>query len=341
MFDLKFLLRMAAFLGHLDIWNITSKEVLDNVWLHVDNVETVSIIFVVLGIISAPVIVLGNLLVVLAIWKDPLKKLQRSPPGFVVLSMAIADFLVGLVVCPSAVYWGWSVFHYEVPRFPYLAVNAVLVNVSIAHIFLLTIDRFFAVVTPLRYRVLVTPKRVSIATVTCWIYFFIFGIAFGLLQHEYYVIMKTIYTIQIFCILLGISVMSVVIIYRFHVYSKNTELIHQSTAKPQKIIQRERNLCKAIAIVICAYLFCFMPWFVTLILIQVCLSCHTNLSKLSLSYALSAALIHANSGVNPFLYAWRFPKYRDTFRYMLKKQTRSCNNQNRQVIDLRLYDTRL
>ena len=332
---------MAALVGHLDILNITSKEAIDNVWLHVDNFETVSIIFVVLGIISAPVIVLGNSLVVLAIWKDPLKKLRRSPSGFVVLSMAIADFLVGLVVCPSAVYWGWSMFHYEVPPISYLTVSAVFVNVSVAHIFLLTIDRFFAVVTPLRYRVLVTPKRITIACITCWSYFLIFGIAFGLLQHEYFIIMGIIYTIQIFCILLGISVMSVVIIYRFHAYCKNTELKHQSTAEPQMILRRERNLCKAIAVVICAYLFCFMPWFVTQIIIHFCPSCQTDLSKLSWSYALSATLMHTNSGVNPFLYAWRLPKYRDTFTHLLKKRTRNCNNQNGQVIDNRLYDSRL
>ena len=27
--------------------------------------------------------------------------------------------------------------------------------------------------------------------------------------------------------------------------------------------------------------------------------------------------MHTNSGVNPFIYAWRFPKYRETFMHLL------------------------
>ena len=214
--------------------------------------------FVILGIACAPIIVFGYSLVIWSIWKDPLKKLRRSPSGLIVLSMATADFLVGSVLLPTAVTWGWSMFHFKIPRIPYLAVSAVFVYVSVGHIFLLTLDRFFAIVTPLQYRAVVTPKGISVAIVSCWIYFFIFEITFGLLQHRYFIIMETAYNIQIISILLGISVMSAVMVKRFHLYCQKSELTHQSTSQRQMILQRERGLCKAIAVVICAYLFCFI-----------------------------------------------------------------------------------
>ena len=330
-------MRMAALVGHHDFWNMTSEETLNVLWLRVDNLETISVTFVILGIACTPVIVFGNSLVIWSIWKDPLKKLRRSPSGLIVLSMATADFLVGSFLLPTATSWGWSMFHFKKPRIPYLAVSAVFVNVSVGHIFLLTLDRFFAIVTPLQYRAVVTPKRISVAIVSCWIYFFIFGIIFGLLQHQYFIIMQTAYNIQIISILLGISVMSAVMVKRFHSYCQKSEFTHQSTSQRQMILQRERGLCKAIAVVICAYLFCFIPWFVTHFLIYFCLPCFSDLSNLCLSYVVSTSLMHANSGVNPFIYAWRFPKYRETFMHLLKRR----NNQSGQFTEHQFYNTKL
>ena len=65
--------------------------------------------------------------------------------------------------------------------------------------------------------------------------------------------METAYSIQIISILLSISVMSAVMVKR-----GINGINNQSTSQRQMILQRERELCKAIAVVICAYLFCFI-----------------------------------------------------------------------------------
>ena len=54
-----------------------------------------------------------------------------------------------------------------------------LINVSVGHVCLLSIDRFVTLVTPLQYRVKVTSNRVYIANVICWVYFLLFGCAFA------------------------------------------------------------------------------------------------------------------------------------------------------------------
>ena len=331
---------MAAISGHLNFWNISSEEALQKVWLRADNGKTVSATIAVFAIIMCPIIVFANSLVVLSVWKDPLKKLRSSPSNCILLSMAICDLLVGLLLCPLTVYWGFTLFYKKDPSFLPLAVSAILTPLSVGHMFLLTIDRFFALVTPLQYRVKVTNKRVCIATGTCWVYFVSYGCAFHLLR-EYYIIMGTIYNLQVFFAIICILAMYVVMLYRFHSYSKSTALNEQSNANRNQMLQRERNLSKAIATVICAFLICFLPWFIVQILIYVCLPCHPNLSLLVLFYALSANLVHANSGVNPFLYAWRLRKYRDTFKHLLKEQVTCCDNQNGQAVENCVYDTRL
>ena len=341
---------MAAVTGHFNIWNLSAEQALHKTMLGAGNVKTVSATIAVTSMIMSPFIVFGNSLVVLSVWKDPLKTLRSSPSNLILLSTAIADLLTGLVACPLIAHWGWATFRKEDPPFGPLTLSFVLVNVSVSHMLLLTIDRFFALVTPLHYRVKVTNKRVCIATVSCWVYFLLFGSAFGLWQQRF-TILGTIYNIQLFFILTCILVLYAVILYRFHKHSKITEAQNESTANRQLMLQRERNLCKAIAIVICAFLICFMPWFIMQILIYFCVPCYLKLSLLMLVYAFTAGLLFANSGVNPFLYAWRLPKYRDSFKYFLKKRSFCYGNKNIQVDSVRkirsaiiadtVWDTRL
>ena len=315
---------------------MSSEEALNEVWLRVDNGKTISATVSVVAMLMSPVIIFGNSLVVLSVWRDPLKNLRSSPSNFILLSMAVADLLVGLIACPLTVYWGWALYRHKDPPFSPLLVSAFLINVSVGHMLLLTVDRFIALVTPLQYRVRVTTKRVNIATVTCWIYFLMFGFSFGLAK-DYSVIMGTIYKLQIICILLSILVIYLVILCRFHTYSKARELQDESTVNREMILQRERNLWKGITLVICAFLLCFSPWFITQILLYVCLPCLDNLSLFMMFFQLAAGLMYANSGLNPFLYAWRLPKYRDSFKHFLKKRACRCVNQNGQSNENHVY----
>ena len=311
---------MAAVFGHYNFWNITSEQALRKAWLGLDNVKLLSGISAVLSIVMTPIIVFGNVLVLLAVWKDPLKKLRSSPSNFILTSMAIADLLVGLAVCPITAYWGWVIYIKDESPFDLsviFAINVFSVNVSFGHMFLLTVDRLFAVVTPLHYRVKLTKKRVLFANSVCWIYFLAFGCAFVMLR-DFFAIMGAVYNVQLLSILLSMLIMYVVTLFHFHRYSKR-RVRDLSLKHGRLILQRERNLFKAITIVICAFLVCYMPWFIVQMVIYVCRPCHPNLSLLMIFYGFSGSLMCANSGLNPVLYAWRLPKYKETFKHFWKQ----------------------
>ena len=300
---------------------MTSEKALQEAWLHLENVRPLSATSSVLSMVLAPIIVLGNVLVLLAFWNDPLKKLRSSPSNVILVSMAFADLLVGLVVCPITAYWGWVIFDKGTSPFDLsviFAINVFSVNVSFGHMFLLTVDRVFAVVTPLQYRVKITNKRVLISSCVCWIYFVAFGCSFLMLR-DYFAIMGAVYNVQLLVILFSMLIMYIAIMFRFHRYSK-TRLKEQnhSTKNLLVILQRERKLFKAISIVICAFLVCYMPWFIVQMLIYLCKPCHLNLSLLMIFFGFSGSLTYANSGLNPMLYSWRLPKYRETFKYLWK-----------------------
>ena len=145
--------------------------------------------------------------------------------------MAIADLLVGLVVCPLMVYWSWAIFQQK-KLTSVIKSFFVLTDVSSGHVLLLTVDRVFASVTPLQYRVKVTNKRVRIASVTCWAYFILFGCAFGL-WGKGYIILVTIFTAQSLFILISILVLNLAFF-----------LLFESTARLQQHKPSRRQIAK-------------------------------------------------------------------------------------------------
>ena len=321
---------MAAVTGHLNFWNWTGDSILHQVWLSTGNSQTIPIIVAVSVIILSPIIVFGNLLVVFSIWKDPLKKLWSWPSNYIILSMAVADLMVGIVTCPLTAYWGWAVHQMKNPTFGPVTFSITFLNISVTHMLLLTIDRFFALVTPLQYRTKVTRKRVCIATVTCWVCFLLFGFAFSLSQ-DHFTILAAINNLQMFSIL--------ICIFLTYLYSRSA-IIHDSMAnRHRRIFQAERNLSKAVAAVICVFLISFIPWLIVQLLMFFCLQCNGNLSQLVLAFGLTQGLVYSNSGVNPFLYAWRIPRYRATFKYFLNNRSRCCVRNEKPAENV-VYDTR-
>ena len=335
---------MAAVVGHYNFWNITSEKALQDAWLHLENVKPLSATSSVLSIVMAPIIVLGNLLVLLAVWKDPLKKLRSSPSNFILVSMALADLSVGLVVCPITAYWGWVIFEKGTSPFGLsviFAINVFSVNVSFGHMFLLTVDRLFAVVKPLQYRVIITNKRAVIASCVCWIYFVAFGCSFLMLR-DYFAIMGAVYNVQLLSILVSMLIMYTVITIRLRRYSKArmNKPIH-SPSSLLVILEREKRLFKAITIVICAFLICYMPWFVVQLLIYLCKPCHPHLALLMIFFGFSGSLTYANSGLNPILYSWRLPRYRETFKYFWKKRALKIKAQTNRNSSEEVKNTKL
>ena len=335
---------MAAVVGHYNFWNITSEKALQDAWLHLENVKPLSATSSVLSIVMAPIIVLGNLLVLLAVWKDPLKKLRSSPSNFILVSMALAGLSVGLVVCPITAYWGWVIFEKGTSPFDLsviFAINVFSVNVSFGHMFLLTVDRLFAVVKPLQYRVIITNKRAVIGSCVCWIYFLAFGCSFLMLR-DYFAIMGAVYNVQLLSILVSMLIMYTVITIRLRRYSKTrmNKPIHSPNSL-LVILQREKRLFKAITIVICAFLICYMPWFIVQLLIYLCKPCHPHLALLMIFFGFSGSLTYANSGLNPMLYSWRLPRYRETFKYFWKKRALKIKAQTNKNSSEEVKNTKL
>lgn len=114
------------------------------------------------------VTVAGNVVVCLAVG---LNRRLRSLTNCFIVSLAVTDLLLGLLVLPfSALHqlscrWSFSQAFCNI----YTSMDVMLCTASILNLFMISLDRYCAVTAPLRYPVLVTPVRVAASLVLIWV----------------------------------------------------------------------------------------------------------------------------------------------------------------------------
>ncbi|KAI4827374.1 hypothetical protein KUCAC02_030773 [Chaenocephalus aceratus] len=109
---------------------------------------------------------LGNMLVILALWTS---KSIQEPTFSLIVSLAVADFLVGCVAIPMAV-----VVDGRVPTSfnGCVFISCVVVLLTLVSVFSLTaisVDRFLRVHIPLRYKKTVTQRHSCLVVAACWL----------------------------------------------------------------------------------------------------------------------------------------------------------------------------
>jgi len=82
--------------------------------------------------------------------------------------------------------------------------------------------------------------------------------------------------------------------------------------------RRERNMTKAMMAVLGLFLLCITPWFLLYQVIGACPTCSEHTSVEIYPFAIFDYIFLLNSLLNPFLYAWRLPKFRSAFKIMVK-----------------------
>ena len=182
----------------------------------------------------------------------------------------------------------------------------------------LSVDRLLALLLGLRYRHVVTLKRVRIAVACCWLTAFVSALVIFLF------IGKTVTKIVMSSIILFVITISlfcytkIVLKLRQHQTSVQ-ENVHQGMANaggvPINLEQYKRTVV-SIALVQIALIACYSPSLIFLILVQLD-GFRNNV------FVTSTTFLYLNSSLNPFLYCWRIKEVRQAVLGTIKK-FRSC-----------------
>ena len=283
------------------------KELTQLVHLH----GNVMLSFCVLNLVFSFVAVLGNFLVIRALWKASL-----IPPTIktLFLSLAISDLCVGILSQPvfgvitammlrrlSNVQHNFALFCPTVLTVCYFFIFG-LSLASFLNVIIIALDRLLAVRLHLRYQELVTLKRLIIVLVALWITSAIGTSIFIFLSQGSRLTGALID-------FLGIILTTVVYIYIYKVvrFHRNQIRCQFQVQNRQGLeITRQNKSAYNALIVYVVFLACYLPLFTAFILLTV----DNFRSSFLVYHHVSIFFAFLNSSLNPLLYCWRYREIR-------------------------------
>ena len=285
-------------------------------------------------LLLAAFILLGNSFVVAIIALDPLKNIRRSPSNHLVLSLAVADFMIGATIC---FFSGWWYFHFAVYRedlFNLAQTNVglgqfELVDISTTSLLALGIDRLIAIKVPLRYSYTVTKQRVRIVVVFTWLYFVGLAAIFWNFSLKGTIKQDFIFNCHNVVAFLGLVINCGIVIHALRKQSNAMKHLGECSTALRNIVEREKKVTKETIMITLVFIACFVPFFISQLLEYFCAICWTNFPEVLIVYRNVALLIVLiNSMANPYIYAYRLPKYLEAFKHLGKKLLCCKSNAN-------------
>ncbi|KAG7508606.1 trace amine-associated receptor 1-like [Solea senegalensis] len=288
--------------------------------------KTPSVICVLLYIflvLLAFITICGNLLVIISIIYF---RQLHTTTNSLILSLAVADLLVGIVVFPFSMAFSLSSCLYHEDLFCKVrgSCDITLSTCSILNLCCISIDRFYAVCRPLTYRTKINHRSVAIMILLSWGVSVLIGIGVmtaGLNSEECedgcLIDLVTTNTIGgILSFYLPVIVMLCIYLKIFIVAQRQARSIHntisQSTKSGATVSKMERKATKTLAIVLGVFLLCWLPFFLWITVQPVA----NNVVPVPVIETLNWLTL-SNSMLNPFIYAFFYSWFRSAIRMII------------------------
>ncbi|KAG7502752.1 trace amine-associated receptor 13c-like, partial [Solea senegalensis] len=292
-------------------------------------VETM-LTYTVLSCITILTVIL-NLLVIISI--SHFKQLHTTT-NLLLLSLAVADFLVGLLQMPLLLLQNQGCwFLGDIMCVVHYFFIALLVNVSVGSMVLISVDRYIAICNPMFYTTRVTLTRVKLCICLCWIYPGVHGswvLRDVLKQPDMYI---TCYgscvivvgfaegLVTMIATFLGpILIISVLYLRVFVVAVSQARAMRSHVAvvtversQTVKAMKSEIKAARTLGIVLVVFLLCSCPYY--------CFAAAAETTSLGASYSLIMVwLVYLNSTFNPVIYVFFYPWVRKTIKHIFTLQ---------------------
>ena len=238
--------------------------------------------------------IVGNTLVLFAVLKTPS---LRSPSTVFLISLAVSDLLVGLVVQP--VYIVNELTNDSLTKLLNIT-SPCACAVSLITMTSISVDRFLALHYHMRYPNMMTTHRAIYISAVNWIT----SIALSLLvfwnMNAFYI------TAGIgigFCLSVStgcyIEIYRIVRKHQLQILAQQQAAERLNTAENNQNLQRSKNSAKNTFIVYIVMLMCYTPLFISMIIFGIP---HIHLTTGSV---LVGTVAYTNSSINPILFCWR------------------------------------
>ncbi|XP_054644188.1 trace amine-associated receptor 13c-like [Dunckerocampus dactyliophorus] len=277
---------------------------------------------VLLSIICIFTVVL-NLLVIISI--SHFRQLH-TPTNLLLLSLAVSDCLVGLLVIPGEILRHtscWTLGDVQCLWYNYLAYF--VTSVSVGNMVLISADRYVAICDPLHYNTKVTVRRVQLCVCLCWFFALLYCsiiLKDQLMQLgknkscyrrcavviDYYagvvdVVVTFILPLSIIITLyMRVFVVAVSQARAMRSHVTSVTLQHSVTVRAKK---SELKAARTLGVLVLVFLMCFCPFYIG------------TLTGVASYLRFVIIVFYFNSCLNPLIYALFYPWFRRAVRHIV------------------------
>ncbi|XP_068756095.1 trace amine-associated receptor 9-like [Montipora capricornis] len=261
----------------------------------------------------------GNILVILAVYLNPNKDL-RSPFNYFVANLSFADLVVGVVTAPLG-----TAFHIMEglgmvnDRFKDSMHTTYFISctASLLSLTALALDRYVAITYPLIYRTKLNPTRALLVSIVVWIVSILLSLLYFVVGYNRYRFIFASTAVGTTFLVLMFTNAKIFKYLRFQVkqWDDLRDSSEESLAKKRAMVW-QKKITTTLVIVLTLFLAGYLPSCVCIYIINLCTDC--NCEFIHWVRDIQFALVMANSGVNPFVYAWKLQSFRKAFKSILR-----------------------
>ena len=296
----------------------------------------VAIIFVVVYVVEVALIILGNAFTIF-VFSTLTRTSHIKRTCYLLINLAVADLFVGIT---EPIILGTSKFHkmtattsnlkpLKARREPDLpgAMQLFALSVSVFFLALISLERAFAVLKPLRHRVASTRIYIYSIVVVWAVGIFIFGLLALIYHIDQKMEMKTLHVAVHLCLFIPLLVICASYLkIRARLSSTAPEV---AVVNIRQTTKHNARLSRTLFVVIALSLLFWLPAFAVYIGRDICKRCFHPYVMWTVN------VFHlANSLVNPFVYSFRMPVFKEALEKLSRKRTRPIEATSR---GLRLF----
>ena len=304
-------------LNDTDAVDVSAEEMyLFEVWL--------SLINAYISIVIAALSCIINGLVLVIFYKDPLKCF-RTPSGYLVLSLVLADGVATVTCIPlcAAYYYLYSQeIEDDLLLTIYNATTYCPINAASVFTLVIALSQYIAIKKPIYFRSLFRLKNIKIINCATWLYALIFCLLpfFGVDDFVYFSV-DLILNYLIPCLFLSVMGFLTYRLFKTHTQTLTQASDSPKSSKARRRIQQQRQIFLSAVLVFAVYVVSWAPWLILEGLGQFGLDLWHDRSYVA-AYYITEPLAYTNNILNPIIYAWKVPKYRQSLMVLLKRLVR-------------------
>ena len=277
-----------------------------------DDLRTELVVNCILNAPFSIVAILGNALVLLAIWRTPS---LHTPSNILLFNLAVSDLGVGLLVQPFYIAYKSSQlqdvhFMFCFSGFAFNFLSPFLMAVTLLTLATVSVDRFLAIYLHLRYREVVTTKPLAVLLGLVWLLsaFYASTVFWAVKAHR----ILTVVMIASSLLVTFVSYFKILQVVRRHQkqmrkQSFALELCQQETGAAARMARYKKTVFSSMY-VFSLLLLCYIPYFCA----RVASTRAEPRESLPVHLALNftATFVYVNSSLNPLVYCWRIREIR-------------------------------